>query len=165
MINLSVTKQLMTDFVNDVYDALEGQFPRFLVEEWKDKVTYCRAYAEGYRNEEATDIIKVWNATNNAETGKDLSLSQYVDSIVLEAREYVKMRQLLANIYKTSLREVGITMATDPTNVPEVLFEIISNVQKSLKVLANGDAELEQQLQGLLFEMSEKLEEVITDGP
>ena len=47
MIDLNIALELMTDFAEEVYEILEGKYPRFVVEEWKDKVFISRSYIHG----------------------------------------------------------------------------------------------------------------------
>ena len=155
MININVATELMTDFATDAYEVLRGKYPAFLIDEWQDKVLMARVFREGYAEEEDQDIMIQWA------NEEGLDLIAWSDSMIIESREFTKMKQVLSGLYRQSLFNAGVAAATAPETLPGVFATIIANTQATMAVLAGDDEQVKQTLFDLLAEMQDELTEAL----
>jgi len=155
VIDLNVASELMTDFATDAYEVLRGKYPSFLIDEWQDKVLMARVFREGYAEQEDEDIITQWASEEG------LDLIQWSDKMIIESREFTKMKQVLSRVYRQSLYSAGQAALTAPDTLPTVFAGIFANAEATMKVLAEGDLTVETTLLNLLAEMQGELMEAL----
>ena len=155
MIDINVASELMTDFATDAYEVLRGQYPVFLIDEWQDKVIMARVFREGYAEQEDEDIMIQWA------NEEGLDLIQWSDKMIIESREFTKMKQVLSGLYRQSLQIAGQTAVTTPAALPAIFAGIFANAEATMRVLASGDNTVETALLDLLAEMKDELTEAL----
>jgi len=155
MIDINVASELMTDFATDAYEVLRGKYPSFLIDEWQDKVFMARIFREGYAEEEDKDIMIQWA------NDEGLNLTQWSDKMIIESREFTKMKQVLSGLYRQSIYIAGQAALTAPAALPAVFMGIFTNAESTMKVLAAGDLTVETTLLNLLAEMQAELMEAV----
>lgn len=166
MINIQIANELMVEFGNSVYEILESRYPRFLRQEWADKVSYSRLLLSGNADQEDLDVVQSWVDFENSVRSPENALTAivYAHGIILENREFVKMRQALSAHYKLSAQLVATTASTDFDALPGVLTGVIDKTRGLMVVLSKGDQEVMLRLSDALEEMQVALTEAIGDG-
>ena len=151
MIDLEVALELMTDFAEEVYETLEGKYPRFIVEEWKDKVFLSRQFKLGTVTATETEILTQWAFIEG------VSIDEFTQNCIDSSIEFMQMRQSLATLYKGSLQAAH---TATPDQLPTVIQGIIVNAQVAMVAFARGDDEIENALMDSLANLTQGF----TDG-
>jgi len=143
--NPTIIKELMTDFASEVYETIEGKHPRFLIEEWEDKIRLSDKFFANTLSPNETVLVATWANIDG------LSIEDFCAKITAEALSYANLRMNLSVLYKTSLQQV--LTATPEALVPS-LMGIIGQAQNAMVVFANGDEKLQEELLNLLADMT-----------
>ena len=150
MIDLRLAQELMTDFASEVYEIVEGSHPKFLVEEWKDKIELSRLTLDGRTTTQDDVFVAQWA------TLEGLSVENFINKTLEEQAKYIGMRQALANLYKSSLHAA---MTSTPEALPATFGGIVQNATGAMKLFANGDEVMEARLMETLGTMVKALNE------
>lgn len=159
MINIEVVQELMTDFGNQVFEILSSQYPEFLLSEYEDKLSYARLYSTGSFNDPEDLTIM-----NNWATQDGVDVDTWARNLLTFSRDFVKMKQGLSNLYKSSSTSVYIASTTAPETLPQVLQSVMQNAENTMHVFANGDGQILEKLLLSLSEMSTALQETLSNG-
>lgn len=155
MIDLNIAKDLMVDFSNEVYETFEGSHPKFLVSEWEDKIKLCRLKSKSATIQAEDEIIQLWAAIESS------SVEDFVTMTIAQDLKYIKMRQGLSKLFKSSLLAAS---TAEPENLPLVFQSILQNAAEMLKVFANGDEVMLERLMSILNTMASALQEATENG-
>jgi len=151
MTDLNIALELMTDFAEEVYEIMEGKYPRFLVEEWRDKVFLSRSYIRGSVSTVEMEMLNQWALIDK------VSVDQFVQNSINSSIEFMQMRQSLATLYKGSLQAAA---TATPDQLPTVIQGIIANAEVAMTAFAKGDVEIEKALMSSLANLTQGF----TDG-
>lgn len=156
-LNIDIIKELMTEFCSEVYEALKGQYPDFIIDDWKRQVEIANMLKNGLGDTEAlTTFAMPW-----VMIGQHVTPIDWMNHVVATDLKLAKTQQALAGLYMTSLHKVGVGLATTPTEMPRIFQEVIVTTQQTLIVFAQGDKDLEENLLGMLNAMQETIFEAL----
>ena len=150
--NPDIIEELMTDFASEVYEKIEGKYPRFLVEEWLDQIRLSDKFFAKTLSPGEMRLVVTWA------TIEELSPEEFCTKTAEEALLYANLRMNLSMLYKTSLNQV---LTSAPENLLANLTGIIGQAQGAMVAFANGDEELQEELLSLLSTMTAGIQENI----
>ena len=148
MINLKLVNELMVDFSNGVYEIIEDQQPRFLVEEFQTTVQMCRAIALGQALPHELELI-----TSLADDVQS-DVMTYVNDRLTLAAKFDTLKIKLGQLYRgAAYRVTNVSEAEE--DIEMSLIQIISEARGAMKLFADGNEILEQKLLNLLDELTQ----------
>lgn len=144
MLDIKIVNELMVDFSNGVYETLERQQPRFLVEEFEASVRMCRAIASSQALPHEIELI------SSLASESQVDLMTYVNDRITLAAKFDTLKVRLGQLY----RGAAIRVATSSEAETDII-QIISETRAAMELFADGDEIIKQQLLNLLDELTQ----------